>query len=93
LQAYRAIEHGDARRRFNSDAIDRFPNEAKRFGDIFVSMQDHRHLADYDPTEDFVRREVVQLIEEAQGAISDFDRVSLTDRRALAIYMLLRIRQ
>ncbi len=56
-------------------------------------MQNRRHLADYDPAEDFVRREVEQLIEEAQGAISDFDRVSLTDRRALAIYMLLKIRQ
>lgn len=47
----------------------------------------------YSPAENFARGGVAQRIEEAVDAISDFERVPLADRRALAIYMLLRIRQ
>ena len=59
-------------------------------------MQGYRHLADYDPTQDFARPQVRQLIGEAEDAISGFEKFEkgpLLDRRALAIYMLLRIRQ
>ena len=73
--------------------MDRFPLEIRRFGQVFIMMQDHRHLADYDPYESPTRREVIQLIAEAEDAIALLESAHAADRRSVALYVLLRTRQ
>ena len=74
--------------------MNRFPAEIQNFGESFVDMQAHRHISDYDPDPEYVftRSRVLQTIQEAEEAITDFENVPASDRRAFAIYVLLRLR-
>ena len=92
-RAYRALEHGYARNQFrNQSEMDRFPPEIRGFGQAFVMMQARRHLADYDPYDNPKRREVIQFITEAEGAIALLEGAPPAVRRSLALYVLLRNR-
>lgn len=57
-------------------------------------MQAQRHTADYDPDPEYVftRSRTLQLIEESEQAIHEFENTPTSDRRAFAIYVLLRLR-
>ena len=55
-------------------------------------MQSQRHLADYAPEASFEREEVLQMIDEAEQAISEFDAVPSIDKRAFSVYVLFRTR-
>ena len=93
LQAYRALQHGDARQRCERTAtIARFPIEVREFAQQFVQMQIQRHSADYDPTARFLRIDVVNHIEETENIISQFNSTARPDQRAFAIYVLLQSR-
>ena len=46
----------------------------------------------YDPVATFTRSEVLQLIEETEKTIKQFELTTTGDRRAFAIYVLLRFR-
>ena len=49
-QAYRALQHGWAKRRCqNHKIVNDFPVAIQDFAGMFVEMQDKRHRADYDP--------------------------------------------
>ena len=91
-QTYRAPEHGRAKSQCQNRAILRFPAEICNFGEKFVEMQQYRHSADYASEASFVREEVLQMIDEAEQAISEFDDVPSIDRRAFAVYVLFRSR-
>lgn len=98
-QAYRALEHGMSRRRCeNPNLMARFPVDIQKFADFFVFMQRLRHLADYDPDANdnrdlpFSRLAILQIIDDVEAAIRNFNRVSLRDRRAFAVYVLLPVR-
>lgn len=92
-QTYRALEHGHARNQCGRQAImSRFPSEIQSFGETFVIRQWHRHDADYDPDVRFSRSFVMQIIDETEAAITDFESVQARDRRAFSIYVLLRTR-
>ncbi len=95
-QAYRALEHGLAKNQCgNRSAMRRFPSEIGEFGKQFVAMQQQRHEADYDPDPEgsFTRDDVLQLIEEAENAITQFNGVPARDKRAFAVYVLFRSRR
>ena len=91
-QAYRALQHRDAKRRCESRAISRFPNELQDFAIQFVAMQKERHRADYDPDGAFSKDEVLQNITEAERRLSRFSKVPAKDRRAFAVYVLFPMR-
>ena len=94
-QTYRALEHGHAKNQCaNQSVMNRFPAEIQDFGESFVDMQALRHTADYDPDPDgqFARGEVLQHIEYSEETIRAFENVPASDRRAFAIYVLLRLR-
>ena len=91
-QTYRALEHGRARSQCENRAILRFPPEICKFGEKFVEMQQYRHFADYAPEARFERDEVLQLIDQTEQSLSDFDDVPSIDRRAFAVYVLFRSR-
>ena len=93
-QTYRGLEHGHARNQCrNASVMARFPEAIQDFGDWFVSMQRFRHHADYAPVTDFNRSNVVDYIDRTESVIAQFNTVPTRDRRAFAIYALLRMRR
>ena len=69
-----------------------FPEDARYFGEVFVTTQDQRHLADYHPTANFTRLEVARRIDEVEDATIRFRNLPSSDLRRFAIYVLLRNR-
>lgn len=49
LQVYRALEHGVAKNACKEAKTKGFPPEIVEFAEAFVTMQEERHTADYDP--------------------------------------------
>ena len=92
-QAYRALEHGHARNQCsNKTVMEKFPKEIQSIGRTFVQMQRQRHTADYDPSAKYYRGEVMQLIDVTQRDITEFENTPIADRKAFAIYVLLKAR-
>ncbi len=95
LQAYRAVNHGEAKNRFSrSDGrthpvMDLFPTKIQEFATCFVALQKKRHQADYDPEFVLTRYEVLTEITVAQNAIEMLNNSSDKDRTAFAVYTLL----
>ena len=93
-QVYRALEHSHARNQCKNKAVmEKFPEEIQSFGQTFIEMQEQRHAADYDPDPKLLRTDVKQLIDETAKAITEFDKTTPADRKAFAIYVLLRTRR
>ncbi len=92
-QIYRALEHGAARDRCkNTGIMSRFAPEVQRFGDLFVKMQELRHAADYDPSARLSRNQVRLIIDETERTISQFNAAGRGQKRAFAVWVLLRSR-
>lgn len=93
-QAYRALQHGTAKKRCQHQAMmATFPNEVRHFGRLFVEMQHKRHTADYDPERRFTKSDVIKDIDRVERAIARFSDVPAKGRRAFAIYLLLDLRK
>src|ERR1019366_6311415 len=69
-QVYRSLEHGVARNACKAAANTGFPNGIVNFADTFVSMQEERRSADYDPDGRYTRPDVMLLISNAEQAIA-----------------------
>jgi hypothetical protein len=89
LQAYRAVEHGQAKKRCKSVADKGFPVQIQDFADAFVALQELRHRADYDPEFALNRSEAMNCIEIARRAVAAIKEAPVTDRRAFALHVLL----
>ena len=88
-QVYRALEHGFAKNSCrNQTIIKRFPKDIEDFANTFVSLQEKRHLADYDPFSQFTKLEVNSDIAATRDAIERFKSVPIKDRRAFAVFVL-----
>lgn len=93
-QTYRALEHGYAKNQCsNARLLGRFPPEIQDFGELFIYMQRRRHTADYDPDANFSRSDVMQFIDDTESAIAGFENLDARDRRAFAVFVLLRNRR
>lgn len=93
-QTYRALEDGYVKNQCsNTRMLGRFPPEIQRFGELFIEMQRLRHYADYDPEANFYRSAVVRFIDNAESVIDGFENVDTRDRRAFAVFVLLRNRR
>lgn len=93
-QTYRALEHGYARRRCQSAQSDgRFSPAVCELADRFVLLQGSRHRADYDPDEIFTQEEVLSAATQVESAITGFSAVPALERRAFAVFVLMRERQ
>lgn len=94
-QTYRALEHGHAKNQcMNQSIMSRFPPEIQGFGEVFTGIQALRHIADYDPDPElaFTRSGALRFIEQSEQVIHGFENAPANDRRAFAIYVLLRLR-
>ena len=89
--ACRAL-HGTAKQRCRQDKIQRFPLQIQRFVDRFVTMQEERESADYDPAGTFEQLAVIGDINLSEDAITQFRQAPEQDRRSFAVYVLLNLR-
>ncbi len=96
-QTYRALDHGRIKRqcteRRTKQILAKFPPEIQKFADQFVTMQRARHVADYDPLEEFSRNSVAQFVRSTRSTIDEFEQTARDDRRALAVFVLFDLRR
>lgn len=89
-QVYRSLEHKPARDACGHPRITGFPVEIQDFANVFKSMQEKRHKADYDPQEKVYKSAVLLDIDQVKLAIERFEMAPLRDRRAFAAFVLFR---
>ena len=88
-QVYRALEHGATKDRCkNRTAMRQFPQEIGDFANVFVTMQENRHEADYDPFRTFSKSEVMVDIAAVEQAMSNFRLAGIRHRRAFCAFVL-----
>jgi uncharacterized protein (UPF0332 family) len=92
-QVYRALDHNAAKKACqNQNRISLFPQEVQDFASAFVSMQEKRHKADYDPNHKVYKSELLVDIEVAGDVITNFNKVPILHRRAFAALLLFKMR-
>lgn len=92
-QVYRGVDHHHARKQFqNTQTLNRFPPDIQTFANEFVRCQIERHRADYDPFQRYSRQQVLDLIDDAETALQNLRGAPLTDRRAFAVWAILKSR-
>ncbi|WP_421952381.1 hypothetical protein [Pelagibacterium sp.] len=91
-QAYRALEHGVCKNACKNGKIANFPQEIQDFANLFVTMQEKRHIADYDPNAKVFKSTVLLDIEQVEFVITSFEATPLKDRRAFAAFVLFKQR-
>ena len=91
-QVYRAFDHRPMRKACESAAMKRFPPEIREFARVFIDMQNKRHKADYDPSSHFAELDVLADIDNVERVIRAFNSAPEKDRRAFAIFILLKTR-
>ena len=93
-QAYRALEHGYARQRCQqAQRNPRFSPAVQRLAEYFGQLQTLRSRADYDPDEIFSLGEIQAAITQTGRHIAAFRAAPARERRAFAVYILMRERQ
>jgi hypothetical protein len=93
-QVYRALDHGPAKSACqSSDMIKKFPKEIQDFANLFATMQEKRHEADYDPDARFAVSEIETDIGAVESAIADLVSAPIRHRRAFAVWVLLKNRK
>jgi hypothetical protein len=70
-----------------------FSPDVQAFASIFVTLQQLRHDADYDPIARFNKSEVLLYISQAETAILGFELCNIPERRAFAAHVLLKSRR
>jgi Ion channel len=77
LQVYRALEHGVVKNACKQASSKGFPAEIIKFAETFVTMQEERHTADYDPQSVYTRPEVIALVADATQGIALLSRAGV----------------
>lgn len=88
---YRRLAHRHARERCNDlkrDSRD-FPEPILKFAEEFVTLQEKRELADYDPEYQALRTDARACAWSAVLAIQAVESARVKDQRAFAIWVLL----
>ena len=91
-QAYRGLQHGDARAACDAIRNQYVSQEIKDCADAFVVSQSARHAADYDPLHRLTRADAVLAVQSAKNAIGKLRSATSKDRRAFAVLVLVRKR-
>jgi hypothetical protein len=93
-QVYRALEHSNAKNAcLDRKVMAKFPKPIEDFANSFITLQEKRHEADYDPHRKFTKSEVKQDIATARQAILDYQKENMKDRRAFCVWVLLKKRR
>ena len=86
---YRSIDHGPVKRSLlSAAALSTFPDIVK-IADLFASLQQHRHAADYEPLMPlFNRSQTLAIIEEARRAVVLIEQLDAEARLRLSILLV-----
>lgn len=87
-QTYRALSHGKTKNSCGHKQISKFPDPIRNFANLFVSLQEKRHEADYDPHANFAKSGVKTDLTWAKQVIIDFMQAPMKDRRAFCAFVL-----
>ena len=91
-QVYRSLEHTAAKTACKAVRNLGFPQSINVCADAFVTLQQQRHEADYDPDCRVLRVDAIDAIELAEDAIRNLKTAPRRDRKAFAVLLLLRKR-
>ena len=85
---YRSLQHGDAKTACAAVRNLAFPANIVACAAAFVTLQEERHDADYDPDHRVLRADAVAAIDLAAKAIEDLRAAARRDRKAFAVHLL-----
>ena len=91
IRIYRGLDHGYAKSQLQRNRTG-FSADAQRFADLFRDLQNERHNADYNPRATFTIQTATAWLNKAEAAIVDFFQTSQSERAAIAILTLIRMR-
>ena len=63
--------------------------ELRKFAGVFVTIQQFRHVADYDPTTIWSKTDVNDLIDEVDDALQSFRKLDPAELTDIVVYALL----
>ena len=92
-QTYRALNHGTVKKACNK-CVEQlgtgagFPPEILHFAAFFVTMQQERHDADYNPSKRYTRQQVLSLIASTEIAIQQFENAEIKHKKAFGALIL-----
>ena len=91
---YRAPEHGKARSACQQQGVMRaFPAAIRNFAETFVDLQGARHEADYALEGQYLKPDVLAIIDTAEDAINEFEQADVRRRRSFAVHVLFKQRR
>lgn len=91
-QVYRALDHKPCAASCKYNIIKKFPKPIEDFANTFVTMQEKRHSADYDPFIVVAKSSVLQDIAIVERAIIAFKSAPTKDKRAFCAFVLFKKR-
>ncbi len=91
-QAYRGLQHGDAKTACEAVRNLDFPRSLKDCAIAFVQSQLARQDADYDPIHRLSRTDAILAVDRAEDAIRKLRSADTKSRRAFAVHVLVRKR-
>jgi hypothetical protein len=91
--AYRSLNHGDAKAACMQVRSLGFPPEIILCADAFVTLQENRHKADYDPNHKVLRADALSAISIAEQAISSLKSAPPKHLKAFAVQILMKKRR
>lgn len=90
IQMYRALEHRRARDVCASFVlVSQFPDGIREFANMFMTLQDKRHAADYKPNLVLSKSAVQQDVRSGANALRAYNAESMKDRQAFSVLLLL----
>lgn len=87
-QVYRSLQHGSAKNASEAVRNLGFPQTIIACADAFVTLQQRRHDADYDPDHRVLRADAIDAIELAEEAMRCLRATPKKDRKAFAVQLL-----
>jgi uncharacterized protein (UPF0332 family) len=89
---FRGMDHATAKKGCKSPEVAALDARVVSFAAAFVTLQEERHKADYDPSGQYNRANVLVAIRTAEIALQNLKAAPKTDRRQLAACVLFRKR-
>lgn len=87
-RVFRSLDHNHAKAQCTTRRTSLVPAGLEPVADAFVTLQDQRHIADYDPHAQFLLRDVQAHISQADNAIHLLSAANVGDRRTFAAWVL-----
>lgn len=72
--------------------MENFPQSIRKFGRVFVEMQQARSKADYNPHSKFSKSVVAEQIARTQEAMKDFSEADVKEQKAFCVHVLFKPR-